>query len=175
MSGPITDFILIGLSTEETIDPKHCLDPSWHNPRRALLQSHKLTSNNSRVMDFVLVGEANVVSKDIEEVKQKFREAKEIASVRTRLVYTWPSTSARYETVIQRRAQDQRRGCMRHAATSHVEALPGGIYDCSYAPADKRVDTPVPKRREFADSIDPAPTKHLRGERTSNDSVMDFL
>jgi len=52
----VTDFILLGVREPGSDDHRYALLPSRHNPRRALLQSVMLTSNNQRIHDFVLVG-----------------------------------------------------------------------------------------------------------------------
>ena len=176
---PCSDFIVMGVVEVETGNHRYLCDAlltSLHNPRRSLVESVLLTSNNKRQTNFILVGPA----RDVLPLVGPAYQAAWVHNHRRALAH----------------AADCHTPQLRVECPTNLEAkvdLPGGVYDCSYssngdytpspcAPSragdffitGKRVDTPCPGRRKL--NVQPSPSMyeaklHLR-ERTSNDSVM---
>ena len=172
---PCSDFIVMGV-VEVVTGHRDALLTSLHNPRRSLVESVLLTSNNKRQTNFILVGPARDV-----------REVAEDPAYQAAWVHNHRRALAH--------AADCHTPQLRVECPTNIEAkvdLPGGVYDCSYSDkgdstppctpsragdffiTGKRVDTPCPGRRKL--NVQPSPSMyeaklHLR-ERTSNDSVM---
>jgi len=157
-----TDFVLVG-GVAEGDDLRYALLKSHHNPRRNLLHPVCLASNNRRVTAFKLVG--NVKNLPCDESDP-------------------PEAHAAWLRNHRRSLEDK------EPAAVELRPLPSGVYDCTFptppGPAqadtqantcsDRRVDTPIPPRRDpkmaATDGKEPRPQLE---ERKSNDSVMSFL
>jgi hypothetical protein len=179
-----SDFIVMGVAEIETGNHRYICDAlltSLHNPRRSLVESVTLTSNNMRQTDFILVGPTRDVLPLAED-----------PACQAAWVHNHRRTLAH--------AADCHTLQLRVECPTNLEAkvdLPGGVYDCSYSSngdytpspctpsragdffiAGKRVDTPCPGRRKL--NVQPSPSilqevklqLRERNERTSNDSVM---
>lgn len=199
-----TDFVLLVYTTSKgCIDPSLCLLPSLYNPRRTLLTTSTIVSNNARDTRFIIIDSEDKEDcfDDVERVlliKAAHRQRWLRSASRTRLYFTWPNVECPLRT--EKCSSWMRRSFCRTSFDFPVaDELPSLAKACIAAASPKSVlapmddsqsclswnlkkhnnkfGTPMPARRSSKDEIATSgnPLEPRIAPRTSSDSVIDIL
>jgi hypothetical protein len=173
-----TDFIVYGSAEpNDNESARFALLPSLQNHRRCLLEPVLLTSNHSKVTDFVvtIVKVEDAAKHDVERAKLPASLRLGVERVTLKRTLLTSNNSASTAFVLMPSAPSEK-----HQKITALGAhLPAGIYDCSYAESNSPMSIiPNPAEplwnKSGGDQFKlPLVKEKMRQERTSNDSVMD--